>query len=229
MDQTKHRARIAGLLYLVVGIFGGFSQGYFQPLLYAAGDPAATAAQITAHAGLVPWGVLADLTNAVAFLFLVLVLYPLLRASGETTARIMVGLVTVAVAVMSLNNVFEYGAFRVMTDPGLVTAFGATGQAALAYLMLDLQHTGGLVAQVFFGLWLIPLGLLGWWSGRFPKWLGGLLIAGGVCYLVNLVTLFLVPGFGLAIKPFIVIPSGVAEIVTVFYLLIVGVRVPKPL
>ena len=77
MNPTKSLARMAGVLYLAVGIFGGFAQGYFQPLLYVPGDAGATAAKVVAHAGLIPWGVVADLTQASCFVFLAL-LSPLL-------------------------------------------------------------------------------------------------------------------------------------------------------
>ena len=80
-------------------------------------------------------------------------------------------------------------------------------------LLLDTQHYGILIAQIFFGLWLVPLGYLAYkLSGMFPKWLGVLLIVGGVCYLVDLLALFLVPDIGQTIHTFIVIPSAIAEI-----------------
>ncbi len=62
----------------------------------------------------------------------------------------------------------------------------------------------------------------------FPKWLGVLLIVGGVCYLVDLLAAFLVPDVGSAIHGFIIIPSAIAEISMVLYLLVIGVRTPKP-
>ena len=96
-------------------------------------------------------------------------------------------------------------------------------------LLLDTQHYGIFIAQIFFGLWLVPLGYLAYQSrGMFPKWLGILLIVGGVCYLVDLLALFLVPDFDKVIHGFITIPSAIAEISMVLYLLIIGVRTPKP-
>jgi len=49
---------------------------------------------------------------------------------------------------------------------------------------------------------------------------------GGNCYLVDLFTAFLVPGFGQKMHT-IIIPSAIAKISTVFYLLTVGVRTQK--
>ena len=43
VNSPKRLARIAGLLYLFVGIFGGFAEGFVDPRMYVAGDAAATA------------------------------------------------------------------------------------------------------------------------------------------------------------------------------------------
>jgi hypothetical protein len=91
-------------------------------------------------------------------------------------------------------------------------------------LLLDTQHYGTFIAQVFFGLWLVPLGYLAYRSGLFAKWLGIVLVVGGVCYLVDLLTALLAPEFGQSIHAFVIIPSAVAEISMVLYLLIVGVK-----
>jgi len=94
--------------------------------------------------------------------------------------------------------------------------------------LLDTQHYGTLSAQVFFGLWLVPIGYLVYRSALFPRWLGALLIVGGVCYLVDLLAAFLVPDFSRMIHAFVVIPCAVAEISMVVYLLVVGVKTVKP-
>jgi len=97
--------------------------------------------------------------------------------------------------------------------------------------LLDAQHYGILVAQIFLNLWLVPLGYLAYRSAMFPKALGVVLIAGGVCYLVDLLLAFLVPDFGLGqpIHAFVVIPTtAIAEISIVVYLLVVGVKTAKP-
>src|SRR5438045_6753635 len=93
------------------------------------------------------------------------------------------------------------------------------------------QHCGMLVTQIFFGLWLVPLGYLAYRSGMFPKLLGILLIAGGVCYLLDLLAAFLVPDFGLVqqMHAFVVVPTtAIAEISMVVYLLAVGGKTVKP-
>ena len=90
--------------------------------------------------------------------------------------------------------------------------------------MVDAQHYGLLIASIFFGLWLVPLGYLAYKSGMFPRALGGALIVGGACYLAGLLAVFLVPDVGETINSFVTIPSAIAEISMVLYLLVKGVR-----
>ena len=69
MTSPKRLARIAGVFYLFVAIFGGFAEGFVDQKLYVAGDAAATAGNVVANAGLARIGVVAHLVNGV---FLVL-------------------------------------------------------------------------------------------------------------------------------------------------------------
>ncbi|HXQ29193.1 MAG TPA: DUF4386 domain-containing protein, partial [Gemmatimonadales bacterium] len=114
------------------------------------------------------------------------------------------------------------------TDGSYPAAFGAAGASALVLLLLEIHHYGFLVAQIFFGLWLVPLGFLAYRSGLFPKALGVTLIVGGACYLVGMLAVFLVPDFGEKINTLVTIPSAIAEIWMVLYLLVVGTRTQEP-
>ncbi len=227
MRAPKRLARIAGLLYLIVAIFGGFAQFGVRAQVYVAGDAAATAGNVVANAGLVRVGVVADLLQATVFVFLAMTLYLLLKDVNRNAARAMVVLVAIATTIMCLNMVFQFAALLVATDQSYVTAFGTAGASALVQLLLDIQHYGFLIAQIFFGLWLVPLGYLAFRSGMFPRALSVLLVVGGVCYLADMIALFLVPELGARINEIIVIPSTVAELWMVGYLLLKGVRAPR--
>jgi hypothetical protein len=226
MSSPKRLARIAGLLYLIVGIFGGFAIAYVTATVYVPGDAATTARNVLANAGLVRIGVIADLLQATVFVFLAMILYVLLKDVNKNAARAMVILVAIAATMMCLNEVFQFAALLVATDGSYVAAFGAVGSNALVMLLLDMHHYGFLIAQIFFGLWLAPLGYLVYTSGMFPKALGVVLIVGGISYLVDMLAAFLVPDVGTQIHGFLAIPPTIAEIWMLGYLLVKGVKVP---
>ena len=228
MIPPKRLARIAGLLYLLVGITGGFSEGFVDPQLHVAGNAAATAANVLANTGLVRMGVVAHLSDGVFFMSTALALYILLQHVHRSVARAMLVCVALAVGIICLNAVFLFEGLQVALDSSYAAAFGTAGAHALVLLLLDIQHYGTLSAQVFFGLWLVPLGYLAITSGLFPKALGVVLIVAGVCYLVDLLAAFLVPDVGQQMHAFVIIAPIIGEVWMVLYLLVIGVRSVKP-
>lgn len=228
MNSQKHLARIAGVLYLLVAIFGGFAFGYVLTLVYAPGDAATTGANVLANPVLVRIGVVADLLQATLAVLVGMTLYLLLKHVNKNAAGAMVVFIAIAAAIMCLNDVFQIAALLVATNSSYIAAFGAAGSNALVLLLLDMQHYGFLIAQIFFGLWLVPMGYLVYKSGMFPKVLGVALVLAAACYLVDLVAAFLVPDLAKQIHGFLTIPPIIAEVSMVLYLLVVGVRTQKP-
>ena len=227
MNSPKRLAKIAGLLYLGVGITGGFAEGFVEPRMYVAGDAATTAGNVVANAGLVRLGVVSDLVDQTLFIFLALTLYALLKHVHQSAARAMVVLVGVAAAICALSAVFEFAVLRVATGAIDLSALGADGSNGIVLLLLDTQHYGLLIGQIFFGLWLVPLGYLTLKSGWFPKALSIVLVVAGGCYLVDMMTKFLVPDIGQLFSRLVTSPCIVAEIWILGYLLFVGVRTTK--
>ena len=215
-------ARMAGLLYLVIAIFGGFAQ-IVRVSVYVPENAAATAANIVANATLVRLSFVADLIQALVWLVLAVTLYELLCHAGRNIARAMVVFVAVSAAITCLNMVNQFGALLVATNNSYVSAFGADGSHALVLLLMDLQHYGYLISQLAW-LWLFALGLLGYRSGMFPKWLSFLLMLGTVCYVIDALTRFLAPSFADTSAAIFVLPETVCELSLLAYLLIKGVR-----
>src|SRR5580698_3587563 len=136
MHSNKRTARIAGVLYLFVGIFGGFAEGFVDPKMYVAGDAAATAGNVVANAEIVRLGVVAHLLDGTFFVFLAMALYVLLEHVSKSVARAMLVLVALATGIICLNAVFEFEALRVATDGSYEVAFGTAGAKALVLLLL---------------------------------------------------------------------------------------------
>jgi hypothetical protein len=155
-------------------------------------------------------------------------LYLLLRHVHQNAANAMVVLVAIGAAITCLNDVFQFESVRVATGGPSMAALGSAGSSALVLVLLDLHHYGFVIAQIFFGLWLVPLGYLAYRSAMFPRPLGVALIVGGACYLAGMLAVFLIPDSGEKINTLVTIPSTIAELSMVLYLLVVGVRTPKP-
>ena len=66
-ELKKKTARIPGILYWLIGIFGGFTEGYVDPGNYVAPNSAAMAGNIVANSGLFRMGVVAHLLDRTFF------------------------------------------------------------------------------------------------------------------------------------------------------------------
>jgi hypothetical protein len=220
----KTFARATGVLYLVVALLGMFAQLGARAAVYVPGDAAATTENIVANATMFRLGFVADLIHTTLFMFVGLALYRMLRQVSENVARVMVVFVSVATSLILANMIHHVAALLVATEPSYAADLGVAGSQSLVLLLLDMHHYGYLIAQIFFGLWLLPLGYLVFRSRLFPRALGIALVVACVAYLTEVLVTFLVPGIDESMTFFIVIPAAIAELWIVFYLLIFGIR-----
>lgn len=215
MIARNHLARLAGLFYLIVAVTGGFSQLIVRDSLIEPGNAAATADNIATSAKLFRVAFASDLVNITFFVLTALVLYALLKPTSDWIALGMVTLNAVAAAIMSANTINHFAALRVATSSGR--------SDALVMLFLDMHRTGYAIAQIFFGLWLLPLGYLVYKSGFLPRTLGVVLMVGAFSYLAELLAGFLFPDLADNFLLAIAMPAALAEMSFVFWLLARGV------
>src|SRR5512141_1955773 len=90
-----------------------------------------------------------------------------------------------------LNELNHIAVLLLLSGANYLTPFTASQLRALVLLFHDL-HTGGLnIAQVFWGLWLFPMGYLVFKSGFLPRILGVLLMIGCFGYVIQSFTAIL--------------------------------------
>ncbi len=219
---SRRRARLAGLSYLLVLVFGAFAQVAVRDELYVPGDPGATATNLADRSTLFRLGFVSDLFMATFLLLTAMALYRLLRHVHRDAAAAMVVFAAVGTAITFAVLSQSFAALLAATEPSYGSTLGADQSAAVSLLLLDTHHYGYLSAQIFFGLWLLPLGYLVYRSGMFPRWLGVLLLAGCVGFLVDTVLLFLAEDARDALGPVVGTLTSVAELVMIGWLLIRG-------
>ena len=214
---------MAGFLYLILAVCGGFAEFASRQGLIVPGDAAATVGNITASETLFRIGVVGELIGQAVFILLVLALYRLLQSVNQSQAVLMVILVIVAVTITCINMLNQFAALLLLHGGSYLTVFDASQLQALVLYFLNLHKAGYMIAQVFFGLWLLPLGILVYRSGFMPKLIGILLVVACLGYLIDVFTFFLVPGFSLVFSEF----TFVGELLLLFWLLIRGVNVEQ--
>jgi hypothetical protein len=226
MSPTKNPGRFAGLLYLLTSFVGFFAMGYVPNKVIVHGNAAATAINIAASETLFRLGIASEIIGHTGFVFVALALYDLLQGVNRRHASLMVILIVVSVPIAVLNELNSIAALVLVRGADFLSIFEKPQREALAMLFLNLHDRGFVLAEVFWGLWLFPLGLLVYRSRFLPRFLGVWLALAGFAWLILSLTGVLMPQY--AGKVYIYSqPAIVGEIAFMLWLVIKGAK-PKP-
>jgi len=227
--STRTIARVTGLLYVLIFVTAGFSEGFVRATLIVPGDATATAANILASEGLFRLGVVSDLIAFSADAVVAVLLYVLLRPVSRTLALVAAALRLVAhPAIASINTLNQFMALQLLTAPEYQSVFSPEQLHALALLLLTAHGYGYLIGGIFFGLHLFVLGYLLYRSELFPAILGVLVVLAGVGYLTESSVFFLVPTYEPIASTIVLVTAVVGEMVLALYLVVRGVRTQPP-
>ena len=228
MNSNKKTARIAGFWYLLMAITGPIGLLYVPSRLIVPGDATETATNIMASETLFRLGIASNLLCQIAFVFLVLALYRLLKGVNQGHASLMVALVLVSVPIAFLNMLNPLAVLLLLSGSSFLTVFEPDQLHALVMVFVNLQEYGTVIVEIFWGLWLLPFGLLVFKSGFFPKILGVLLILACIGYVASSFTFILFPRFEEIVSAYATMPEAIGELSMVLWLLIVGAKEQKP-
>lgn len=221
--DLKKTARITGLFYLLFALIAIYEFMYVSPRISVSGDIAATASNILAHEFLFRTSVASDLVTNVLFVVVVLLLYRLLRQVDEYLAKLMAGLVMVAIPVVLLGGALKLTALSIFKGE-MLKSFPSEQMQELAVTLIRIANYSSRVITIFWGLWLIPLGLLVYRSVFIPRILGLLLLVNGLGYIISSLTFILIPQYLADVSKFTFPTYFLGEVPLILWLLIVGVR-----
>jgi hypothetical protein len=224
VSKSNRKARVAGLLYLLVILAAPVRLVYIPAKLFVSGDTGATVANVAAHETLFRFGIFCDLASGVLMLFLALALHRLFANVDRKLATLMVVLGGVLPAALYFFNVLNDAAVLLIArGPDFLSVFDKPQRDALALLFLKLHGQEIGAAMVFWGLWLLPLAWLVLRSGFLPKVFGWGLILNGLAYLAQSATWSVLPQFD-DIVTSVSMPLQLIEILFMLWLLVFGAR-----
>jgi Domain of unknown function (DUF4386) len=225
MSSTTNPGRFAGLLYVLTSIAGFFAMGYVPSKVMVHGNATATASNIAAHEMLFRLGIAGQLIAMASFIFVALALYDLFKGVNRRHASLMVTLIVVSIPIAFLNEVNSIAALVLVRGADFLSIFDKAQREALAMLFLNLHAHGFDVVEMFWGLWLFPLGLLVYRSRFLPRFLGVWLIFAGVAWVILSLTGILLPEYQQKVDSYSQ-PAIIGEIAFMLWLLIKGARPP---
>lgn len=224
--QTKLYAQLAGLLYLVIAIIGGFSIGYMPSEIVVDGNATLTFQNLMKHQELFRWGIAGDIAVMVIEIVLTVMLYQLFKSISTTGLTVATYSRLAMAIIMGINLINYMIPAIIMAQPEYLSAFTSEQLESLTLLFLNAHRYGELAWQLFFAVHLFMLGYVIRKSGNLPKWLGILMLIGAVGYGGDSFTQLVLINSELLSGLFtsLLVLAVIAEFWFAFYLLIKGVN-----
>ena len=210
MLNNKKTARIASIWYLAFIILGAFSIMFVDDSLTVAGDGLATLENFRANMALFISGIIAYIAGYICFVFVVNNLGKLFKPTNNRLTLFM------------RLTVYAGVTLALVCKAAQIIAVTASDEKFLSF-----YETGAAAAVIFWGLWLLPLGLLILKSNLIPKAIGVLLLGACVTNLVDFAIHFIVPNTPEAVLNICYIIGMLGEFGLVLWLLIKGVKTEK--
>ena len=224
--SQREAVTVARFLYPIWIVIGYFSLQYVPAALIVDGNATETANKIMANETLFRLGIAGSLLEPIIFVLAALVLYQLLKSVNKNHASLMLVFVLISAPITMFSALNSVAALLVLNGADYLKVFGTDQLHALTMLFLNLNEQGILIATIFWGLWLFPLGYLVYKSGYFPRILGILLIIAGFGFLLNPITRLLLPTSQATLTPILDVLT-IGEVLFIAWLLFKGAKIPE--
>lgn len=223
----RNPGRMAGAYCLIVVVLSFLYMEYIPSVLVDWETPSNTNLNLLDHEFLLRVGIAFGVLVHIAFVLLPMSLHELLGKVNRKLSLYMVvfALISVPISFPALIDQLN------LLDK---TVAVSTESEIIAFKNQDVQsifrtmHNGLYLNQVFWGLWLFPLGLLVYKTGFIPKLIRVLLMLGTVPYLIDVFGGILIPEFHHEVNTrILILPAAFEEIGLCLWSLIAGVSKNK--
>ena len=222
--NVQRYARIAGVLFLVSLVAGGFGEGYAPSKIMVAADAAATVANITNSNVVYRLGFATFLIESLCDITLVLIFYALLRPVNRELSLLAAFFGLVGTAVFAVGELFYLAPTLVLGNTSNLTTFSTDQINALVQLSLRFASFAGMGTTAYYGMsWLVRSYLIVR-SGYLPKFLGVLMAIAGAGFVVRNFLLILAPAYASTLLLMLMFPGALALTI---WLLVKGIDLSK--
>lgn len=215
-------ARTAGILYLLLIAAAPFALLYVPQKILVRTDPAATVRNLVEHGTLFRIGIASHLVTITLFAMVAVALYRLLRRVHDGQALLMMVFALISTPVSVVIMATELAAVTAVSSD-YFAAMHKPDSNALIMLLFTLRSRAMMLDEAFWGLWLLPLGLLILKSRFLPRFIGVWLLINGTAYIAVSLSWVLLPSYARMIDNFS-FPAYFGEVALALWLAIKGVK-----
>ncbi|HET6275167.1 MAG TPA: DUF4386 domain-containing protein [Candidatus Cybelea sp.] len=218
----RQAALIAGFAYLLNPV--SYAEFFLWPKLLVAGSVGQTAANVSSHPGMLLGVFFAFFINFSEDVVIAWALYFLLAPVNKALSLLasLFQLVYASICFTGLFNLLPV--YREVTDAAYGTAAGGNMPHEQIYLLLRSFRYDYSMALVLFGIHLVLVGALIVRSRYIPLWLGIVLVAAGLGWIIVMLQPYLYPGHPLDWLQV----TALGELVFMLWLLFAGWRLKEP-
>jgi hypothetical protein len=224
--EQRTAASVAGFMYLFLGALAAFAEFYVRSGILVHGDAAQTAHNIIASERLFRVGLVCDLIGGACNAILAVAFYTMLKQLSTSLAMLAafwrLG-EAVILGHMTLNGM---AALNILNPSALSGAFSSEQLQALASLFIGAQGDEFSIGLVYYSLGSTLFCYLLLKSKYVPKLLAWWGLISSFVALISTLAIIVFPGAD-GIVPGCYAPVGIFEIVTGFWLLVAGIRIPR--
>src|SRR2546428_7265377 len=143
MNTTKKTARLAGLLFLLAMVTGGFGLFYIRSYVIVPGDAAATVANIKASEFFYRAAIVGILFSQLFLLFFGLTLFRLFEEVDRALATVFLIAIIMTVGIAIVNTLNHYSALLILSQADYLKAFTPEQLNAMAMNSIRLANSAG--------------------------------------------------------------------------------------
>jgi hypothetical protein len=200
---------------------------YAPSQLFVPGDASATVDRIAERQNLFVATIIVGIVSEFLFVSVILLLYRLFKPVDDVLAGLMLLSIMLQAPLAFLGMANEVATLQFIRGGEFLQVFDEHQRDALIMFLVYVDRQGVLVSQVFWGVWLLPLGALVFRSKMIPRFLGIWLVLNGLAYIALSVIGLARPelrasAFSLAT------PLMFGELALALWLLIMGVKLRSP-
>jgi hypothetical protein len=222
--NVQRYARVAGVLFLVSMVAGGFGEAYVPSRLIVSGDAAATVANLKNFDFLYRLGFAAFLIESLCDITLALILYALLKPVSRELSLLAAFFGLTGTALFAFAELFYFAPLVMMNGAGYLQAFSPDQLNSLMLLSLKFYGFAGMIFTAYYGMTWIVRAYLIFRSGYLPKFIGVMMAIGGLGFVVRNFAMILAPAYASNVLLMLMFPGG---LILAVWLLVKGVDLPK--
>lgn len=178
-EQQKQAVKWLRIIYPLWAAVGMFSLMYVPSQLIDVNNPQLTASNIAANELLFRLGIVGSLVTQLFSVGTIWFLFHLFYEDYKQACLLMAAFTFLGIPIAMLSTANQLAVLEVLSSPDQIMLF------------LKLNTRGTMIATIFWGLWLLPLGYMIVKSPLFPRVIGWVVIAAGVGYTFNAFAYFL--------------------------------------